>query len=323
MPENNDVEAIKAAMADVANKEAELEAALQRRTELAASLYRRNGATCTYTMGTTEDGHPIEMFVQRSKPRRDGTSIYFLTEKQRWPGKARLGRVQEAVEAVRASGVPLTGRVIEATASLTGRSEAGRQEGTEEALDLTPAQAVIQAVRDAATPRSNEAAIDLTRASHGDLVQAILDNAIPRRDQEHMQAVLDAALGVREHRDAAIEAGEKLLKSLSPEELAGVEVPSRAEIEAAVKRGLQDAGTFMKGIPRSAMWHSIAPADLRAYPADIEAAIPEGDRIRGRTEGVSIDENGGFTERRLLQIQEPGASGEADDLGDILASLED
>lgn len=105
---------IRDAMAEVERLEGLLEAAKERRTQLATRLYMQNGPTRTYQVVGELAGEGVELLVSRTKPRRDGTVSYFFAEKQRWKGKP-------ASEAP----IALTGRVIEATATLTGRGQAG------------------------------------------------------------------------------------------------------------------------------------------------------------------------------------------------------
>lgn len=107
-----------------------LEGAKLRRTQLATRLYTENGPQRTYMVAGQE------LLVSRTKPRRDGSVSYFFAAKQRWRGPRQEGEVQAALERV-----VLTGRVIEATAVLTGRGATGT--GT---ADLSAVEQYLQAL---------------------------------------------------------------------------------------------------------------------------------------------------------------------------------
>lgn len=125
----HELEQIRDVMAEVVRLEGELEAARERRTQLATRLYMSNGPTRTYMMVDQEGVR--ELIISRTKPRRDGTTSYFFAEKGRWRG----GRVAVDLETTplgrrggmtnECAAMALTGRIIEATAALTGRSAAG------------------------------------------------------------------------------------------------------------------------------------------------------------------------------------------------------
>jgi hypothetical protein len=134
-----ELDEIRASMGECERLEALLEAAKGRRTQLATRLYAQNGHTRTYQLpeipGVCD---AVELLVSRTKPRRDGTVSYFFAEKQRWRGAQSVPRVEANPEGLlhdrihpasgrllAAAPIPLTGRLVEATANLTGRSAAG------------------------------------------------------------------------------------------------------------------------------------------------------------------------------------------------------
>lgn len=89
-----------------------------RRTQLATRLYGEHGPERTYMVGGEE------LLISRTKPRKDGSVSYFFAAKHRWAKKQGVrAAINEAFEGLERAG--LTGRVIEATAVLDGRAQAG------------------------------------------------------------------------------------------------------------------------------------------------------------------------------------------------------
>jgi hypothetical protein len=313
----HELEQIRDAMAEVGRLEAELEAAKERRTQLATQLYMRNGPTRTYMLADAEGVR--EMIISRTKPRRDGTVSYFFAEKGRWRGAAPGGLPAGRVTSL--AGNALTGRVIEASAVLTGRSQAGQ--GADEPL------------------------YDLSRFDQPALTGAILDNAIPRRagggeprrvlaytvrDQALDEGALQEALtghrcSVCGEAQFTTPSGDTcpnghggapaMFESLSAEELASVAMPAQAEIEAAAEQGRQDSEAIRAsrgGMPSAAKLVTAQPLVVDVPPkltrkdglihqepltvGEIDAAL-ERERIRLPIVGE------GRPEPRLLQIAEP------------------
>lgn len=137
------IAAIGTLMREIKHHEARLQEANERRELLAARLYGQHGPR-TYVV----DGE--ELLISRSKPRRDGTVSHFFAAKRKWDKRGGAkATLAEAFEGLARAGLepPETalgvmpfgladtapvGRVIEATAVLTGRAAA--HESTPEPL---------------------------------------------------------------------------------------------------------------------------------------------------------------------------------------------
>lgn len=164
---------IRASMEEVRRLESMLEGAKVRRTQLATRLYEQHGPRRAYSLPEIPDVcGAVELLVSRTKPRQDGSVSYFFAEKQRWKG-ARAA-------------VPV-GRIVEATAVLTGRAEAG-----------------------------DEPVYDLSGVDQPALVGAILANAIPRSQATppllqslSREALESVPVPSQAELEAAIEQGER------------------------------------------------------------------------------------------------------------------
>lgn len=215
-----ELDEIRASMGECERLEALLEAAKARRTQLATRLHALNGPTRTYMLAEIPGVcDAVELLVSRTKPRRDGTVSYFFAEKQRWQG----GKRQQPSDT--AAPIALTGRVIEATAALTGRSETGRNQAGEGEQPLCSV---------CSEPQFTTPSGDTCPNGHGGAPS--LDER-PMPTPEQLEAAIQIEAGVRA-------LGEELFRSLPAEELVSVPVPSQAEIESAIEQGRQDAEAF-------------------------------------------------------------------------------
>lgn len=252
-----ELDEIRASMGECERLEALLEAAKARRTQLATRLHALNGPTRTYMLAEIPGVcDAVELLVSRTKPRRDGTVSYFFAEKQRWQG----GKRQQPSDT--AAPIALTGRLIEATAALTGRSETGRNEGVPTHMegclcpDHHPDREPVEIAPDDFRPRRvtgphagrfldelcsvcgepqfNTPSGDTCPNGHGG-APSLGERPMPTSEQ--LEAAIQIGAGVRA-------LGEELFRSLPAEELASVSVPSQAEIESAIEQGARDSETI-------------------------------------------------------------------------------
>lgn len=324
----HELDEIRASMVECERLEALLEAAKARRTQLATRLYTQNGPTRTYMLAEIPGVcDAVELLVSRTKARRDGTVSYFFAEKGRWRGVRPTG-TPEAMVAVQ-SAIPLTGRLIEATASLTGRSQAGDEPEHSNLYGAVCDDLTCSVCKDARRA-PNEPVYDLSHIDQPALVGAILDNAIPRRGgakliraDEHVVITED---DFKARRVTGPHAGRFLSELCSvcgepqygtpsgvtcPNGHGGAEslarMPTVEELEGAIqiKAGIARLG--------EGLFKSLSSEELESVPvpsqAELEAAIEQGGQDKAAFQasrgGVRLPIVGeGRPEPRLLQITE-------------------
>jgi hypothetical protein len=204
-----------------------------------------------------------ELLISRTKPRKDGSVSYFFAAKHRWAKKQGVrAAINEAFEGLERAG--LTGRVIEATAVLDGRAQAG--EGAREEPGEREDREYMEA--DAACDVET---YDLTHVTHPEVVQAVLSNAIPRRKPS------EPIVHVTEAEDFDIQAGGRGM----PLEEAVARYPEAGRVAARIldkigasksEREMYERGaTSLSEHTLNELEHGLDKA-IEAAPAAIEAA---------------------------------------------------
>lgn len=281
---------IREAMLEVERLEAALEEAKERRTQLATSMYEQHGPRRTYTLAD-EHGATRELLVSRTKPRKDGTVSYFFAEKQRWRGPRVALDIETASVEPSATAPILTGRIVEATANLTGRSEAGDEPGL---LPITLDERVPKGELWMAVARPEPVLTEADfkpRRVTGPHAGRFLDELCCDCGEPQFSTPSGVTCPNGHGGAPSLAETPEALRSLSPEELALVPVPSPAEIEAAMEDGrvAAEASRSTRGGVRLPIARQAAP------------------------------------EPRLLQIKEPELDDDPEGdavLDDILASLD-